>query len=660
MRKWLGPTGQLAQSIPGFTHREEQLAVACAVGTSLREGRPCLAEAGTGVGKTLAYLVPLLRWCEATGKRAAVSTHTLALQQQLVERDIPAVSDALQTNVEVAVLKGRRNYLCLHEFEASQREPWTRADLAFLQVETWVRQTRTGDFAELPLSAPFLADLSATQDTCKGRECRFADRCFHLKARRQADDAQLLVVNHALFLTDIEWRRRHPGAPSLLPDVDAVVFDEAHHVEDTALRTFGTEWSSGSIPRLLARCRRFPDLDPTRLTALETAHLHFLQGFLPAGDMDCLLEEWLSSTEARSMAAVLRDNVTAALERVAADAERVAQQTTDTIAKDQCAGLSRIAARLAGNLAESLPDNTDPEHFHWMATRTSKTGTRTIALRRTPYTVSDLLGDHLHARIPRSIFVSATLGSLGSFHNARQQLGLDTTPCLRSPVEIQQGSPFDYGRQCLLYIPKPTHPGETTPPTVANTLAEIRSLLEIGQGRAFVLFTSHRMLEIARGEFEGCLPWPVLCQGSMPHRRLVEQFIRDSPSVLLGTGSFWEGVDVPGPALSLVILDKLPFAVPDAPTEKARARQWKAAGRDPFREMALPQASLRLKQGFGRLLRTGNDRGVVAILDPRLRTKEYGATLLADLPPCPQTDSLADVERFFQVPPNDWGSSIPS
>lgn len=606
-----------------------------------------MAEAGTGVGKTVAYLTPLVEWCRKTGKRAVVSTHTLALQSQLVDRDIPVILEALGSDIQVAVLKGRRNYLCQHEMDAASREPWTNADPHFAPLARWARQTPTGDIHELPGKVPYIFDLTSTPDSCRGKECRHAEACFYYRAKRQAEDAQLLVVNHSLFLADLQLRMAIPGAPPLLPDYDAVVFDEAHHVHDAALRAFGTEWTSATVPRLLARCRRFPEIDPMRLAAVESAHHQWTIPLIRSSGSEMFLEELLPDPAARNAAAALRDTLRQELDRLARDLVRISDRAEDTVERDQTAGLARSASRAATVLAETFPDEPSTDAFHWIQVRSQRNGTPLAVLRRSPFAVDTLLGEHLHRRVRRSILISATLSTLGSFDIPRRQLGYDSPEVPIAPIEVQQGSPFQYEKNCLLYVPRNSPEPGSGAGAADWALEEIRELLLCSNGRAFVLFTSHRMLQAASQALDGNVPWPVLTQGSLPPSKLIEAFVAHSPAVLLGTSSFWEGVDVPGPALSLVVIDKLPFAMPDSPPEKARARQARAEGRDPFRELALPAASMRLRQGFGRLLRSSDDRGVVAVLDSRLWTRDYGRTLLADLPPCPKTDQRGDVARFY-------------
>lgn len=633
-----GPRGPLAKRLTGFAPRVQQTALAETLATSLNEGTPCLAEAGTGVGKTMAYLVPLLRWLEKTQGRAIVSTHTLALQSQLIERDIPAVLAALESPIEAAVLKGRQNFLCWQELEIASGELWAFGDPLFKRIQRWSSETDSGDVAELDFSFPAWSEVAASADTCRQRECRHFERCFYYKAKKQAEGCQLLVVNHALFFADLRLRRQNPDGPSLLPAYDAVVFDEAHHVEDTAVRAFGLEWGSRRVPILLARCKRLPQLKPQNLATIEALHQRLLDPFLGAHSPEGFLHE----VDAPQFDA-LRDAVGLALDALAKDLAALAEGGNTPTEKDKATGLARSASRLSTELAAFHLKPQDESYFLWYQTRRTRTGQVFTTLTRTPYEVAEPLEESLYRRVPRVTFVSATLATGGGFESTKKRLGLEA----HAPQETLQGSPFDYEKNCLLYIPRHLGPPASTAEYAERSLQEIRELITLARGRTFVLFTSHRMLSLARERLAQDVGYPLFAQGELPNARLIESFVASGNGVLLGTSSFWEGVDVPGEALSLVILDKLPFPTPDAPPLRAREERIKAAGGDAFSEFSLPTAELRLKQGFGRLLRTPTDRGVVAILDTRLWTKNYGRQLLGALPPGRRTESLAEVASFF-------------
>jgi len=648
----LGKNGPIAAQLPGFTPRSQQIALAKAVEASLVEGRPCLAEAGTGVGKTLAYLVPLVRWLSKHGGRAIISTHTLALQAQLVERDIPSLLLALpECEIHAAVLKGRSNFVCLQDLQGAAGDIWMLNDPLFKQVQRWASETDTGDISELDFTFTSWSEICANADTCRQRECRFYDRCFYFKARKTAEECNLLVVNHALFFADLRLRRANPGGPTLLPKYDAVVFDEAHHIEDIATRAFGLEWGSRRVPQLVSRAKRLPGVDVSMLSAVEALNQSLLDPFLAVGSGEAFLDEMVQSDADQTAFYGRRDELCTALDAVTKDLTALSDAANTPTDRDRAAGLSRTSSRLSAELRQvTTPDPSETENtaFRWYSTRRMRGGQSMTTLVRTPLDISDIMRETLFAETPRALFVSATLASSGGFTYLKERLGLSGDASQEMPIEVIEGSPFDYEKNCLLYIPRslgaPAGGDEGYGDRVAE---EVLALIEAARGRTFALFTSHRMLQAVHQRIADRTTHPLFVQGAMPNSRLVESFIESGNGVLLGASSFWEGVDVPGPALSCVILDKLPFAAPDSPVQRARETAIRQAGGDAFRQLSLPQAQIRLKQGFGRLLRTVNDRGVVCILDGRLWTKSYGKQMLADLPPCEKTDRLENVRQFF-------------
>ena len=655
----LGTNGPLASQLPGFAHRPEQVALAHAVETALAQGRPCLGEAGTGVGKTLAYLVPLVKWLERHGGTAVVSTHTLALQAQLIERDIPTLLRALpEFDIRAAALKGRSNFLCLQDLETAAGELWTVGDPQFAQIRRWANESETGDVAELDFSFADWTEIAANADTCRQRECRYFERCFYFKARNRADECNLLVVNHALFFADLRLRRANPAGPHLLPKYDAVVFDEAHHVEDMATRAFGLEFGSRRVSQLVARARRVPGgvIDPARLASLESLNQIVFEPFLSAPNPEAFINELVREDGDRQTFAARAADLCAGLNALAKDLVAASENANDTTLRDRTAGLGRTATRLSTEvrsitrLEETETPNDEPDYFRWYQTRRGRSGQAFSTLIQTPLDVAGTLQNVLLADVPRVVFASATLASGRSFTYLKSRLGLDDPDTVEAPVEIIEGSPFDFEKNALLYVPRhlgaPAY-GDGQTSYTDRVADEVIALVEASRGRAFCLFTSHRMLQAVRERLWDRTDYPLFVQGEMPNARLVDAFKASGDGVLLGTASFWEGVDVPGEALSLVILDKLPFAAPDAPAQRARETAIREEGGDAFRQFSLPQAQLRLKQGFGRLLRTTGDRGVVAILDGRLWTKNYGRDFFADLPPCPRTDHIEDVEHFF-------------
>lgn len=640
--------GPLAKQFPGFTPRAEQLALSETIELGLKGNRPVLAEAATGVGKTLAYLVPLLHWIDKTGASAVVSTHTLALQSQLVERDVPALLAAFpKLDIRPIALKGRQNFLCLQDLDVATSDLLNEGDPQFKMIQRWASETDTGDVAELDFSYSGWSQIAANADTCRARECRYYDRCFYYKARKNADEANLYLVNHALFFADLRLRRASPGGPTLIPRYDAVVFDEAHHLDDIATRAFGLEWGSGRLPFLLARTRRLDGIEAGTLSAIDALHQHLISPFLEARSAEGFLEEIAQSDEAKKGFEEIKGQLCAAIDSLATQLTRLADGAKDAIQQDRASGLARVASRLSTELAVIEPARTE-EFYSWYATRKTRTGNISATLTRTPYEIAAPFAESLLGKTQRVTLVSATLAAGNDgFGYLKARLGLDGEDA-PPPLETIQGSPFDFQKNCLLYVPRHLGAPASSEAYAESLLTEMENLIALAKGRAFALFTSHRMLQIAATRWRDKIPYPLFIQGEQPPGRLVEAFKNSGNGVLLGASSFWEGVDVPGDSLSLVILDKLPFATPDSPPQRAREERIQKESGNAFVAHSLPQATLKLKQGFGRLLRTRTDRGVVAILDERLWTRHYGAKLLATLPPCPVSDDIDAVREFFQ------------
>jgi ATP-dependent DNA helicase DinG len=636
----LAPGGGLARAIPHYEDRAEQRAMSAAVRRALGEARPLVVEAGTGTGKTLAYLVPALE----SGLRVVVSTGTRALQDQIARNDVPLLHAIVGRPFTAVVLKGIANYVCLRRLaELRARGPSPVVDA----LATWAETSATGDRAEvewLGEDAPVWADATTTPDARVGPRCPCFERCFVTRARRLAERAELVLVNHHLYFADRVLRAASPGA-RVLPDHDAVVFDEAHQLEDVATEHFGARVSTHRLGQLvrdaqlaLARMPLWTGRDAgDAAIAVERAGIALfaqVRGLLVSdGDTRVPLPPALFASGARQTAWFALDS---ALEELARIAENDADAPPD--APEEGAALPSIARRaraLRDDLA-TIAEQRDTSHVYWGEARA--TGT---TLTASPIEIAALVRRHVVNAGPTPIFTSATLAtSGGDFSYARARLGLDDAD------ELVVASPFDYARQALLYVPRDLP--DVHDDAFADAAAlRVRELLAITNGRAFLLFTSHRALRDAAARLAD-LPYPRLVQGDAPRATLVERFRATPSAVLLGTASFWEGVDVPGDALSLVVIDKLPFAPHTDPLVAARLAARAAAGADPFEAVQLPSAALALKQGFGRLIRRRDDRGVVAILDHRVVTKRYGRVFVETLPVGLQrTSAIEQVRRWW-------------
>ena len=641
----LGPGGSLAAAIPHYEDRPEQRTMSAAIARALGDDRPLLVEAGTGTGKTLAYLVPAL----LSGKRVVVSTGTRALQDQIARHDLPILRTILGRPFTAVVLKGVANYLCRRRFEELRRAAPERDELTALAE--WADETATGDRAEvdwLAEAAPVWNEVTTTPDARIGHRCPHFERCFVTVARRAADKADLVLVNHHLYFSDLALRAAHPGA-RILPEHQAVVFDEAHQLEEVATEHFAARISTVRVGELLRDARLAlanVDLFAGRASgeiavvtvdrAAAALFAHVRTALLAASPLDGRVQA-PPDLFARGEIQDAWFRLDSALEELARVAAAEAEPTPDD---DQRGEDLRMVARRAAGLRDdlaTLAEQRSAHHVYWGEVR--PTGT---FLHASPIHVADLLRRHLVHGAPTAVFTSATLTVSGNFAFTRQRLGLR-----RDEVdELSVSSPFDYGRQAMLYLPRdlpvPSDDGFST-----AAAARITELLEVTDGRAFCLFTSHRALREAARRLAGSR-WPLLVQGQEPRAALLERFRATAGAVLLGTGSFWEGVDVPGDALSMVIIDKLPFAPHTDPLVAARARDVESKGGDPFELLQLPQAAIALKQGFGRLIRRRDDRGIVAVLDPRIVTRGYGRVFLATLPPeLPRTSALELVRRWW-------------
>jgi ATP-dependent DNA helicase DinG len=633
---FFAPGGGLASAHAGYEHRPGQEAMARAVANVLDHGGTLMVEAGTGTGKTFAYLIPILE----SGRRVIVSTGTRNLQDQIFRKDLPFLRDEAGLAVSACLMKGRDNYLCRYRFAQFEQEPLieVRDERRFIPVlSRWSRETGSGDraeVAELPDELRLWRDVNARAETCTGSKCPEYEMCWLTKVKRQAQQSQIVVVNHHLFFADLAVRSAY-GA--VLPDYDTVIFDEAHLLEEVATLYFGENVSANQVEEL-AR-----DVEKSAAKA---------GGPAKGGGGAARLREAARELFAPIRAALREAGGRQRFEPPARDGLDLAaeweglQQAIDEVAKPSASrgdndAIETRAQDLKDGLAAVLRRDA-PGYVYGMEGR----GRGNVILSAAPIDVGPLLQESLFDRLHACVLTSATLSVGESFDFFRTRLGLGEAPGLI--VE----SPFDHARQAVLYLPK-RMPEPREPSFFSRAMEEIEALLEITGGRAFLLFTSHAALTRAR-EYLGALDrFPLFVQGEGSKAALLQAFKSTPRAVLLGTNSFWHGVDVPGEALSLVVIDKLPFDVPSDPLIAARIERIRENDGNPFAEYQTPMAVLDLKQGLGRLLRSRGDRGILAVLDPRLTTKGYGRTFLTSLPPYPVVRDREAAAVFF----NDPGSS---
>jgi len=657
-----GPNGPLAVEVPNFSPRQEQLHLAEAVTAAFAGKDVLIGEAGTGTGKTFAYLIPAL----LSGERVIISTGTRHLQDQLYVNDLPVVQNALvnygpDRAVTHCLLKGRANYLCRHRLAKAAMNPAFRdqKNRQFLQIlQEWSRRTETGDIAEVigvPEDSVLWSHITSSAEFCSEHEPEELADCFVFKARQKAQQADIVVVNHHLLCADLALKE--DGYGELLPSAQAFIIDEAHQLPEIATGFFGKKITSRQLDELARdtiadQLQEAPDMADLRDAAerLKDAVRHFRLAF----GVDPSRDAWIT----------VKDNsrVTAELERlyIALDALYEHLKVADGRGKglDSCGRRVLLLKQLLTgftHLIDSAPhassnsgtsndlqsdsksnEGSGEDFIYWY--ETSRLG---FSLNMTPMSVSRQFRQAMETLPATWVFTSATLAVGGDFSHFKARLGIEHSN------ELQVDSPFDYRNNALLY-----HPSDLPEPAAANYTEQLLNaclpVLRASGGRAFVLFTSYRALNIAIEYFQGYREFNVFSQGSMPKRELVEAFQSVSNALLLGTSSFWEGVDVRGSALSCVIIDKLPFGSPGDPVMSARIDRMREEGGNPFFEFQLPQAAITLKQGVGRLIRDVSDKGVLVLCDPRIRTKAYGRVFIESLPPMPITEDLHEVQQFFR------------
>lgn len=632
MAEVFGPGGMLAKCHPGYEFRAAQLEMAELVDEAFARHQHALIEAGTGTGKTLAYLVPAIR----SGRRVVISTATKSLQEQLFEKDIPFLRKYFAPELKVALMKGRNNFVCREKVHLMEGQPVLRGMDEidwFAQIRDWEKLTETGDRAELnflPDDAELWNRIDARKDACTGQKCPQFQNCFLTAMRQRAQEADVIIVNHHLFFADLALRQDDFG--SILPEYAAVIFDEAHEIEDVASDYFGRAVSSYQFDELARdgeQTLRMLNLGTaaTRrpLTQIRERSHTFFEGFVQ--------REGRFPFEHAERAAFLERN-REAYEGLLAALKRLETELAGLSSKpEEVMNLARRAAELRRELAFLL-ESEEKGYVYWFERRGK--GTFLVA---TPIDVSEIMRERLFDQFDTVALTSATLAVGGRFDYAKRRLGISAAQEKVLPQE------FDYANQALLYIPK-TLPDVRDARFTEKAAEEIAKILEMTRGRAFCLFTSYAQMRQIHERLAGTIPYPLLLQGTAPRTALLERFRTTPGAVLLATASFWQGVDVPGSQLSCVIIDKLPFAVPSDPIVAARVKALQEDGQNAFAEYQVPKAVLSLKQGFGRLIRSRTDRGVLAILDNRIERMQYGRIFMESLPEYALTHDLAEVERF--------------
>jgi ATP-dependent DNA helicase DinG len=662
----LGPDGPLARSLPAYEARPAQLEMARAVESALAADQVLICEAGTGTGKSLAYLVPAL----LSGKKVIVSTATRALEEQIFWKDLPLIERALGVPVRAALMKGISNYVCrrrLAEFRAGEDSARPKFARSLAMLDDWLGETESGDLAELSgmrEDDPLRREVSSSSDTRIGAGCAYFNECYVTRMRREAEAAQLVVVNHHLFFADLALRGPHPAR--VIPDYDAVIFDEAHQLEDIATAFFGMRVSRARVERLLGDAERAMTVagagdplfaagskSPTLPNARVAAEALWTElGRRGRGDDPRFTIErdaWVGPLQERYHAL---DN---ALEAVGSAANAASGRVTiGAAARSRSAALAIEALKVVENRAELVREELAaivsgaPGRITWF-----DMGGHGAALSSTPVDLSHVFRVRIFETVPSVVLTSATLSIAPSksdptaspFAFFRSRIGLtgDAVPV----TELLLESPFDFARNALLYTPKDL-PAPGAAEFAETAGKRITELIEITRGGCFVLTTSLRSMHALYAILSRSMPGRrIFVQGAAPKAALISAFRAAGDAVLVATMSFWEGVDVPGRALRLVVLEKIPFLVPSDPVVQARSQELERAGENPFMRLHVPAAAITLKQGFGRLIRTRDDAGIVALLDPRIHQKGYGSRLLAALPPAGRTTELSEVRQFW-------------
>ena len=664
MEEIFGPGGLIARAHPDYEYRPGQVEMAEAVLRAFEGRRHLIVEAGTGTGKTLAYLVPAIAAAVARGGRVVVSTGTKNLQEQLMEKDIPFLQRVLPKKFSASYMKGRGNYVCLSRLKRAEHSPVLDGldDVGYFDaVRRWSRDSQTGDRAELtelPESLSFWRHIDARSEICTGQKCADYDACYVTRMRQRATDAELVIVNHHLFFADLALRGGEYG--QVIPDYSAVIFDEAHQVEDVAAEYFGAQVSNFQVEDMLRDLQTLPITDSSlnrELSRAASRVSRFAEQFWMSFARESRADEGrfpiVPGTFARRNRAGEVEATPLGDAYLGLDGALRRMETTLDAMREKPPEVENLLRRIreARFNLEFIVAGDDRRYVYWVERRG-----RGTFLRASPIDVSTLLQDKLFDRVETVVLTSATLASAGSFDFIKQRLGL--APAAGDESDGDEGgagktdelvatSGYNYEEQAVLYLP-PRMPEPRSPEWAEAAAAEVVALLNISRGRAFVLSTSLSGMRALYERVAREVDFPCFVQGSMAKAGLLEKFRSTPNAVLFATASFWQGVDVRGEQLSCVIIDKLPFAVPTDPVVAARQRFIEEQGGSSFYEYSVPQAIITLKQGLGRLIRSATDRGLLAVLDPRLRKASYGRLFLASLPPCRVTSDLRDAAAVFE------------
>ncbi len=649
MEEIFGQNGLIAKFHDEYEYRDGQIKMAEATLRAFEEKKHLIVEAGTGTGKTLAYLVPAIAYALKTGQKVIISTGTKALQEQLMEKDIPFLQKVMPKKFKAAYMKGRSNYACLQRVKKAETQPILESldefD-SFQQVSRWSRDSETGDKAELvdlPENLSYWKDINAKGETCIGQKCSDFDNCFVTRMRQKATEADIVIVNHHLFFADLNIRGNEFG--KVLPDYSAVIFDEAHLIEDIASEYFGFQVSTYQLDELIKDVQRLPitdvalDKNLTKLcgriiTYSDAFWSRFVQGRGQDGRFPLLPNTFATQLTTGEVQPTPLGEAYFALDT---ELGRLESLLVDLKSEEsEIESVTRRTRQIRFDL-DFVVSQAEKNFVYWMERRG-----RGMFLRSSPIDVSSLLQDKLFEKVETAVLTSATLSSNGKFNFIKDRLGLNDnkTASLLAP------SSYDYQKQSIIYLPK-SMPEPKSPDFTQMAANEIVKILNLTQGRAFVLSTSNYSMNALYELVSLRVNFPCFVQGTMSKSGLLDRFKHTRNAVLFATSSFWQGVDVRGEQLSCVIIDKLPFAVPSDPIVAARTKFIDENGGSSFFEYSVPNAVITLKQGVGRLIRSATDKGVIAILDSRLRTKGYGKDFINSLPKCKVTTELKDIDDVF-------------